>query len=191
VLMGLVQTAIFGGIGAAGMAAGSSFGMQSGIASGQQMLFSLMRNRNAKAQRNIQLSQTEAILLYNNIRNVADKLVVNYRNYKRDVSALVKASSDLQDLQQMVQETRSRQDSASQIQAEYWLRKAQRDADFMADDAKRDRQQLVDLAGGEAVGKLDKDIGVEQMQVQQASPSGTPAAPQPTQQTAGNPQNQS
>jgi hypothetical protein len=58
----------------------------------------------------------------------------------------------------MVAEARSGQDSAKQLEMEYTLRKQQRDLDSIADDLRGHRQSLIDLAGADAVDKLDKEL---------------------------------
>ena len=52
---------------------------------------------------------------------------------------------------------------------EYTLRKQQRDIDSVAEDVRRHRLTLVDMAGDEAVDKLDKQLVEEQNKVAQGT----------------------
>jgi hypothetical protein len=121
------------------------------------------RNQDKKAK----LSQEEQMIMLGIVRTTADKLVASYRDYKKFFVSLSRASNDLQDLQAMAAEARGGQDAAKQLEMDYTLRKAQRDIDQISDDVRRNRSNLIDLAGGEAITKLDKQIIWEQTQVDQ------------------------
>jgi hypothetical protein len=90
------------------------------------------------------------------VRNTADKMVDHYRDYKRNVVGIQRATADLEDLKAMAAESTSRP-----LETEYTLRKQKRDIETLADDVHRYRQNLIDLAGSEAVDKLDQDIARE------------------------------
>jgi uncharacterized membrane-anchored protein YhcB (DUF1043 family) len=53
------------------------------------------------------------------------------------------------------------QDAAKQLEMEYTVRKAQRDMINISDDIHRYRQSLTDMAGNDAVDKLDQDVQTE------------------------------
>ena len=72
-----------------------------------------------------------------------------------------RANRDLEDLKSMVASAHRTQDPAKQIEMEYTIRKAQRDVDKIIDEAKLHRQQLVDLAGGDAMARLDTQMEEE------------------------------
>lgn len=97
------------------------------------------------------------------VRGTADKLVDHYRNYRKEMTNLRLAEADLTALQTMVRETRSTQSPSTAIEMEYTLRKAQREINGITEDVRKYRQNLNDLAGGDAVAKLDKQLDEEQL----------------------------
>lgn len=189
IIMRMLSSAMFGAMGAMNMMAPSA-GMYAANTAGYSMIMNVLQAQENKQAKNARLTQTEAIMLYTMVRRTADQLVENFRNYKKTVSTLTKANIDLVDLQGMVAEARSGQDAAKQVEMDYTLRKAQRDVDSIAEDARRFRQSLVDQAGNDAVAKLDKEIGDEQSRIWQATPAGTPdnqqGTSEPNHQTAAN-----
>ncbi len=50
---------------------------------------------------------------------------------------------------------------AQELEMQYTLRKAQRDIDGLVDDVHRYRQNLIDMAGSDAVCKLDNQVKEE------------------------------
>jgi len=173
VMMRLLGNAIFGAMGAVSMMSPSPL-MYGGTNMGAGMIMNVLQMQENKQAQKAHISQTEAIMLYNMVRGTADKLVDQYRNYKKSVTTLTKSLTDLQDLQEMVREARQGQDSAKQVEMDYTIKKAQRDVDSVSEDVKRYRQGLVDLAGVESVAKLDKQLDNEQSRIEQASPGSTP-----------------
>src|SRR5207253_5552855 len=97
---------------------------------GSSALSNLLGAQESKMARQAKLSESEGVMLFKIVRDTADKLVDNYRNYKKTLVTLNKAATDLQDLQNMVSESRSGQDAARQVEMEYTIRKAQRDLDM-------------------------------------------------------------
>lgn len=185
VMMRMLSSAIFGAMGAVTMLSPSP-AAYAGSNMGASMIMNVLQLQENKQAQKARLSQTESIMLYNMVRSTADKLVEFYRNYKKSMVGLAKSLSDLQDLQNMVAEARAGQDAAKQLEMEYTIRKAQRDCDTMSEDAKRFRQSLVDLAGAEALAKLDKQLEDEQGHIEQAI-TGSPT----NQKTAAGPGAQS
>jgi hypothetical protein len=131
-----------------------------------QQALGMKESANAKRAK---LSQEEQLVMFNMVRNTCDKLVASYRDYKKNSVSLARASLDLQDLKSMVSDARNGQDAAKQLEMEYTLRKQQRDIDTIAEEVRRHRQSLVDLAGGEAATKLDKQLAEERNQIQQST----------------------
>ena len=162
ILMRMLSTAMFGAMGAVTMMS-PSIGTYAASSMGGSMVMNLLQLQEGKNAKKAKLSQTEAIMLYNMIRANADRLVDCFRNYKKNLVSLDRANADLNDLQAMVSDTRSNQDSSKQVDNEYTLRKAKRDIDSLSEEVRRYRQSLVDLAGTEAVCKLDKQINDEQL----------------------------
>jgi len=162
-----------GGVGQANPAALMGVGSGSGIIQG------LFQDKAMKGAKKQAISQEQATILYKIVRDTADKLVASYRDYKKEQVSIDRASTDLSDLKSMVAESRQGQDPAKQLDMEYTLRKAKRDIDEKVEQAKLYRQQLTDLAGGEAIAKLDKEVIDEQNAVEMLTgTSGTPGQDQ-------------
>ena len=131
-----------------------------GIGSGSSMIQGLFQDKAAKSAKKQAISQEQATILYKIVRDTADKLVASYRDYKKEQTSRLRAATDLQDLQTMAAEGHS-QDPAKALELEYTLRKARRDIDEKVEQEHLYHQQLVDLAGNDAVAKLDKDLDDE------------------------------
>lgn len=174
----MLGSALFGAMGAVSMMA-PSMGTFVGTNAGASMIMQLLSLQDSKAQKRAALSQTEAIMLYNMVRTVADKMVGNYRDYKMKISKSERAENNLKDLQSMVAEARQGQDAAKQIEMEYTIKKAQLDCDELIDEVKKYRQCLVDLAGQDAVCKLDKQIDDERLAKQGICETPTTISPVP------------
>lgn len=185
IMMRMLSSAIFGAMGAVNMMAPNA-GVYAANNMGTSMIMNVLQLQESKQAQKAHLTQTESIMLYNMVRNTADRLVEAYRNYKKEMAVMAKSLTDLQDLQNMVTEARSGQDAAKQVEMEYTIRKAQRDVEAATEDVKKYRQGLVDLAGVEAVAKLDKQLDEEQARLDQRAP-----APGNNQQTAAAPGTQS
>jgi len=159
-----------GSIGAMGMIAPSQ-PMYAAQSFSQQALGQLMGVVDDKAKKKAQLGQAELISLYQMVRNTSDKLVDNYRQYKKHIVGLNRATTDFEDLNNMMKDARAGQDAAKQLDMEYTVRKAQRDVIAISDDIHRFRQGLVDMSGAEAVDKLDQSIKEELQNLDEASPN--------------------
>lgn len=157
VLARMLSNVIYAGIGSMGMIAPNqgTYAAQNFAASALGQLTGAI---DSKEKKNAQLGEAELIALYNMVRNTADKLVDKYRDYKKSLVNLNRATTDFQDLNNMMKEARQGQDAAKQLEMEYTVRKAQRDMVNISDDIHRYRQSLIDMAGGDAVDKLDKDV---------------------------------
>jgi hypothetical protein len=167
VMMKMLSTAMYGAMCASSMAMPSGMsganmqGMYMAQNAGAGLVMNVLNGAAAKSAKKAAVTETEAIMLYNIIRNVAEKVVENFHEYKKNRASVERGYQDYQDLQNMVSEARSGQDSAKQIEMEYTLRKARRDIDAINDDVRRCRQALVDLSGPESVDKLDKQVAIE------------------------------
>ena len=178
ILARMLSTMAFGGLGAMSMMS-PSMGTFAAASMGGSMVQTALGITQSRSDKKAKLTQEEEIMMLNIVCTTCDKLVGSYRDYKKYSNALTRGANDLQDLQSMVAEARSGQDSAKQLEMEYTLRKQQRDLDSIADDSRRDRQSLVDLAGPEAVDKLDKQLADERGRLEQVA--GDPAAAQQAQ----------
>jgi len=135
-----------------------------GMSSGAGMLQGLFQDRNEKSQKKHAISQEQATILYKIVRDTADKLVSSYREYKKEQSAVSRATADLADLQAMAAEAVAKSPTEA-VGLEYTLRKAKRDIDEKLEQSKLYHQQLSDLAGAEAIDKLDKELIAERSAV--------------------------
>jgi hypothetical protein len=174
VMMKMLSTAMYAGMSVTPMlmpgGGMSTTGMYAAQNAGASLVMGVLNNAQSKQAKKAAVTETEAIMLYNIIRNVAEKVVSNFHEYKRNLSSVDRAYKDYQDLQNMVSEARVGQDAAKQIEMEYMLRKARREIDSINDDVRRCRQALVDLSGSDSVDKLDKQIAIENSKVDDATP---------------------
>lgn len=131
-----------------------------GSNAGASLLSNLFASHEAKQAKKYAISQEQATILYKIVRDVADKLVVDYRNYKREIVALEAAQKDFEDLQSMAAEAKTT-DASEAIKIEYTIRKAKRDLEYHNENIRRERQALIDLGGADAVAKLDQQLAEE------------------------------
>jgi chorismate synthase len=117
------------------------------------------------------LNQAELIMLYEMVTNTAQNVVDNYRSYKKNVQHMSRATTDLEELRNMA--GLAAKTPSQELEMQYTLRKAQRDVDSLVDDVHRYRQNLIDLAGREAVDKLDNLMNDEMQKLEntQIAPS--------------------
>lgn len=160
VLMRTLSTVAMGGIGAMG-AISPTPGTYMFQNLGYSTLNQLLAIGESKKAQKAKISQTEAIMLFDMIRRTADTLVDKFRSYKKTHVMLAQANNDFEDLKGMAQGAREGQDSSKQLEIEYTLRRQQRDIDGIGQDLGKFRQGLVDLAGAEAIAKLDMSIDEE------------------------------
>ena len=145
-----------------------------GMSSGAGLIQGLFQDKAQKNAKKQAISQEQATILYKIVRETADKLVASYRDYKKENAAVLRATADLADLQTMAADGAAR-DSSKALEMEYTLRKAKRDIDKELEEQRLFRQQLTDLAGADAVIKLDKEIEDERNAI--ANLTGTGEAP--------------
>ncbi len=156
-LMRMISSTLATGISAGAMLSPSPAGYMS-AQMGSSMIMQSMGLLEAKNNRKAQIDQGQAISLYKMVRDTADKVTENYRDYKKYVKRADRAQTTASDLQNMIQDARAGQDAAKQIEMEYTLSKAKGDVEEAWYDARRYRQTLIDLAGSEAVNKLDQAL---------------------------------
>lgn len=167
--MKMLSGALFGAMNLAPLAMGGGVGQAAnpaammGMGAGSSLIQGLFADHNEKNAKKHMISQEQATILYKIVRDTADKLVASFRDYKKELVAMGRANTDLQDLQAMVAEARGAQDAAKQVEMEYTLRKARREIEKEMEDVRRYRQELADLAGSEAVAKLDKEMEDERI----------------------------
>jgi hypothetical protein len=89
--------------------------------------------------------------------------VENYRNYKSNLTTLKLAQADFSDLQNMVKDAKANQSNERVIEMDYTLRRSERELNMITSEVRKYRQTLVDLAGVDAVAKLDKQMDEENL----------------------------
>ncbi len=172
-LMKTLSTVIYTGIGSMGMMNPSQ-----GTYLMQNLSFNVFSQilgtaESARAKK-ANISQAEQIMLYNMIRNTADKVVGHYRDYKLQHKKLNNANEDFEDLKKMVSEASAGSGASQQIEMNYTLKKAQREINEIGGQLGKYRQHLVDLSGQTAVEKLDESIDKEfQSKTQLAGSEGS------------------
>lgn len=166
IMMKTISSLMFGAIGSMGMVAPNqgTYMAQNFAAS---MLSQLNGAMDKKQLERMSLNQAELIMLYNMVRGTADKLVDNYRCYKKNVLHMSRATTDLEELRNMA--GMAAKSPAQELEMQYTLRKAQRDIDGLVDDVHRYRQNLIDMAGNDAVSKLDNQVKEEIQKLEDTS----------------------
>ncbi|MDX2107372.1 MAG: hypothetical protein SFY67_13310 [Candidatus Melainabacteria bacterium] len=178
-LMKTLSTVIYTGIGSMGM-----MNPTQGTYLMQNLSFNVFSQilgtaESARAKK-ANISQAEQIMLYNMIRNTADKVVGHYRDYKLQHKKLNNANEDFEDLKRMVSEASAAGSSSQQIEMQYTLKKAQREINEIGGQLGKYRQHLVDLSGQIAVEKLDESIDKEFSKTQLAGSEGNVEAEKKT-----------
>jgi hypothetical protein len=95
------------------------------------------------------------------VRMAANKLVNSYRDYLMFSRSLLTATQDpaleFRDMPQLT-------DPSKQLERDYRLRRAERNLGLIRDDIRRNRSDLVELAGPEAMERLDQEIGLKKQE---------------------------
>jgi hypothetical protein len=167
----MLSTAIVGAMGTLNMVAPSP-GTTAITQSGGNILAGLLGAQDRKNLRQANISEAETIILYKIVRDTADKLVEDYRTYKKTVAAFQRAVADLADYKGMAADLTTSDDSFTHMQAAYILRRQQMDIATIRYELRQYRQRLVDLAGSVATDSLDKQIEEEYDRTELALPNG-------------------
>jgi len=150
---------VLSGGNAASFMMGSTTG-RAGMGMGVGLLQQVLGNT-AGTKRQVQLSQEQTTMLFQMIRNTADRLSMNYRLYRLHLETYQRSLDDLNELKELA--ASSGQATAGAMMTEYLLNKAQRETVIAKAQATLYRKAIVDLAGSEAVDTLDKQIEEEQV----------------------------
>lgn len=175
VMMKMMSTVLMGGVGAIGFMSPTP---TQGTYMMQNMGYSLLSQLNGtmdkKTLQKAALGQAEIIALYNMVRQTADRMVDQYRCYKKNKTLMVRATNDLEELKAMA--SAAQKTPPQQLEMDYTIRKAQRDVDSVVDDVHRFRQNLMDIAGVEAVAKLDTQLQEEAIKLDDTKLDTTPVS---------------
>ncbi len=173
ILMRLTSTAMMGALGTVGVMnpGPGSYMIQQG---GMSIMNQLLNVTETNAQKKAKVSESDQLQLYSLIRRTADGLVASYRTYKDKHKSLLRANADFEDLKALAPE--ARKDGAKVLEIEYTLKKQQRDIEEIGSQLGTCRQQLLDMAGPDAVGKLDVAIDEELKRLHPELANAVPAA---------------
>jgi hypothetical protein len=161
ILTRTLSTLLFGAIGSMQMIAPGT-----GTYAAQQFagaaLSQLTGVMDSKQQKKMQLNQAELIMLYGMVRQTADKLSDNFRMYKDSNRELQEATTSFEEIRNMIKDNNALQNAASQLMVHIAVKQAESNIYSKTSAVSRYRQSLVDLAGLDAVAKLEKQIQEEQ-----------------------------
>ncbi len=176
VLMRMISSTLVAGASGMAMMSPSPMGYATTQA-GSSMVMNMMGLIDSKQQKRAAIDQGQAISLYKMVRDTADKVTENYRDYKKYVKRIDRAKTTTENLQNMIQDARAGQDAAKQIEMEYWVSRAKGDVEEAVADARRYRQSLIDLAGSDAVNKLDQSLNDQLLAEQEGEKAKNPVLP--------------
>ncbi len=129
--------------------------------SGADLVKSVLVQGSSETAKKANITENEAIQLYNMIRNTAKALVDNYYSYKKYRNALSRAGIDLLDLQAMVRDASGKANPVNVGEIDYIIRKQNREIDSLKEEMGQTRGRLVELAGDKAITRLDTQIDLE------------------------------
>jgi hypothetical protein len=159
-----------------------------GMGAGGSMLGGIINGHDAKGLQKAQVSREQLIVLYKMVQDTADKLVRDYREYRKARNEYSRAMISMQDAQALSGAI-DEKGKMQQYFVDFTLRLARRDVERAEDQMRTTQQQLADLAGTDAVAKLNGQVDEEQMALQNlVGGSEAAAAPlklQPAQTAAG------
>lgn len=157
-MMRMLAMAMNGGI-AAGQMMAPGPGMYAAGSGAQSVLGNLMGMVESNHAKKAKLNQTEQISMFNMTRDQANRLVEKYRDYKTRHRSLYKANADFEELKTLALEIRK--EGAKELETQYTLKRQQRDIDEIGNYLSNTRKALCDMAGADAVAKLDASIDEE------------------------------
>ena len=137
--------------------AGAYYGSQVG----GRVLGSVIEGKMQKNQAQMQLSQTEAIILFMMIDEVAERLRERYHSYKK---LMVERALATNELEESKKDTLNAQESGStpaQVLADIQRRAVEREIRRLDAELRSQRNALVELSGPISVGSLDKQLQLE------------------------------
>lgn len=152
---------LYGALGSMQMIAPSP-GMYAGQQFAMSAIQQIMGTVDSKQAKKMQLNQAELIMLYNMVRQTADKLSDAFRLYKDSSKDLNESITSFEEIRNMIRDTSTPQAASSQLMVHIAVKTTESNISQKTSAVSRYRQTLVDLAGPEAVAKLDKQLQDEQ-----------------------------
>ena len=128
---------------------------------GGRVLGSLLDGRMGKNEAVMQLSQTETIVLFMMIDEVAERLRQRYYSYKRLMTERALASLELEETRKDNLAARESESPAASILADIQRRGAEREIRKLDADLRYYKNALVELAGPQAIGDLESQLKIE------------------------------
>jgi len=137
--------------------AGAFYGSQVG----GRVLGSVVEGKMHKNQAQIQLSQTEAIILFMMVDEVAERLRQRYHSYKRLMIERALATNELGEAKKDALDAQGTDSSAVGVIASIQRRSVEREIRRLDAEIRSQKNALVELAGPEAISSLDEQLKIE------------------------------
>ena len=137
--------------------AGAYYGSQVG----GRVLGSVLEGKMNKSQAQLQLSQTESIILFMMIDEVAERLRDRYHSYKKLMVERILAAGELEESKQDVLDAHEAASQSTQILANIQRRSIEREIRNIDAQLRYQKNSLVELAGIEATAQLDEQLKIE------------------------------
>jgi hypothetical protein len=137
--------------------AGAIYGSQVG----GRVLGSVIEGRMKKTQAEMQLSQTETIILFMMIDEVAERLRQRYHGYKNIMVERSLASNELNEAKKDTLDAQESNSPGAGVLADIQRRSIEREIRRLDAQLRTERNALVELAGLQAVGDLDQQLKLE------------------------------
>lgn len=137
--------------------AGAYYGSQVG----GRVLGSVIEGKMQKNQAQMQLSQTEAIILFMMIDEVAERLRQRYNNYKKLMVERALATNELEEAKKDNLDAQESSSPGTELLANIQRRSIEREIRKLDAQIRAGKNALVELAGPVAVNELDEQLKLE------------------------------
>lgn len=134
---------------------------QYGSELGSRVLGTVIQGKMQKNQTQLQLSQTESIVLFMMIDEVAERLRQRYHSYKKVMIEKTLAQFELEEAKQDNLQALESNANEAQILANIQRRAIEREVRKLDTESRYFKNSLIELAGIDSVKELDKQLTVE------------------------------
>lgn len=128
---------------------------------GGRVLGSVVQGKMKKNQAEIQLSQTEAIILFMMIDEVAERLRQRYHAYKSIMVERILATNELEEAKKDSLDAQDSKSPGAEILASIQRRSIEREIRKLDAELRSNKNALIELAGPMAVNDLDNQLKLE------------------------------
>jgi hypothetical protein len=128
---------------------------------GGRVLGSVLEGKMKKNQAEIQLSQTEAIILFMMIDEVAERLRQRYHSYKKLMIERVLATKELEEAKKDNLDAQETKSPSVELIANIQRRSIEREVRRLDAQIRAQKNSLVELAGPQVINKLDEQLRIE------------------------------